>query len=524
MKRSEKNIKKISRRKFLETSVIGGAAAATFPLTASASKTRPVPGILKKRTGSPSHPNIVYIFADQLRYTSLGSSGNKLVRTPYLDQLADEGVVLDQAFSSCPICSPYRAQIITGRYSHKNGVMDNEYKLHDDQVIIHQVLKRAGYKTAHIGKWHLGYGPYTEDKRYGLDYMFAHDCDHRYYNTTYYENERGPVKTHGWSPEIETSKAMEFIEDHCRGSGGLPFSVYLSFAPPHNNVAYYYNRGHLPYDMYPGEFNVHDPAKVELRPNVPIPLADFARSEIADYYGNVASLDAQVGRLMAKLEELGLADNTILCFTSDHGDHLRSHGYGCPGDRWLHHTKRANKATPHEEAIHIPFIIRYPDVLKEGSHTRTLFSSVDVMPTLLGMCGLEIPDGVQGKDLSHAVKGDKGDEPDSVYLQILGPGWPHRGKWVGYWRGLRTDRWLYARWHNPEQYEYGIWLFDREKDPFEMNNLAGKKDHSETERNLEARLQKWMSETDDPFDTGERDPETGMLLLGQEFTHEKYYR
>ncbi len=325
---------------------------------------------------SKTYPNIVYVFADQLRYNALGSSGNQIIQTPHLDRLAEEGMVFDQAFSSCPICSPYRAQLITGRYSHKNGVMDNEYALFEGQVTMHQALKNAGYRTAHIGKWHLGYGPYTEEKRYGLDYMFAHNCDHHYYNTTYYENELGPIKTDGWSPEIETNKAMEFMEEHCSRNDGAPFSLHLGFAPPHNNVAYYYNRGHLPYDMYPGEFNTHDPAKVELRPNVPTPLADFARDEIADYYGNVASLDAQVGRIMSKLEELGIADNTIICFSSDHGDHLRSHGYGCPGDRWLHHTKRANKATPHEEAIHIPFILRYPDGVEGNHRTQVLFNSV----------------------------------------------------------------------------------------------------------------------------------------------------
>ena len=253
-------------------------------------------------------------------------------------------------------------------------------------------------------------------------------------------------------------------------------------------------------------------------------LDDFTREEIADYYGNVSSLDAQVGRLMAKLEELGISDNTIVCFSSDHGDHLRSHGYGCPGDGWLHHTKRANKATPHEEAIHIPFILRYPDMVKGESRTGILFNSVDVMPTLLGMCGIDIPEGVQGKDLSHAARGENGIEPDSVYLQILGPGWPHRGRWVGYWRGVRTDRWVYARWHNPEQYEHGIWLFDRDNDPYEMNNLAGQQEFSEIESQLESRLQQWLRDTEDPFDTGERDADTGMLLLGQQFTHERYYR
>jgi arylsulfatase A-like enzyme len=516
----ENEKKGITRRKFLESSIAGSAGVA-IPAMAFAG-TDPNRTLKKSKNGS--YPNIVYVFADQLRYSALGSSGNDVVQTPFLDKMAEEGVVFEQAFSSCPICSPYRAQLITGRYSHKNGVMDNEYELNDDQVTFHQALKNVGYRTAHIGKWHLGYGPYTEDMRYGLDYMYAHNCDHNYYNTTYYENEEGPIKTHGWSPEIETSKAMEFMDEHIEKYRESPFSIHLSYAPPHNNVAYYYARGHLPYDIYPGEFNIHDPATIKLHPNVPTPLADFTRDEIADYYGNVTSLDAQMGRLMDKLEELGIADNTILCFSSDHGDHLRSHGYGCPGDGWLHHTKRANKATPHDEAIHIPFIMKCPDMIMGGSRTQTMFNSVDVMPTLLSMCGVDIPEGVQGTDLSHAAKGVEGIDPDSVYLQILGPGWPHRGRWIGLWRGVRTDRYVYARWHNPDQYQQGIWLFDRETDPYEMRNLAGNKDYVDIESKMEARLQKWMRDTEDPFDTGEREADTHMLKLGQKFIHERYNR
>lgn len=519
-------MKNTTRREFLKKSISGAVGVA---VTGSVLSHAPsvfahwegrAPAFLGK-SNKKDKPNLLYVFCDQLRYSALGSSGNKVIHTPNLDKLAEHGVVFDQAFSSSPICAPYRGQIFTGNYSHKNGIVCNEYKLRTDQVTIHQALKQSRYHTAYIGKWHLGYGPYTEDKRYGLDYIFAHNCDHQHYSVQYYENEKGPITTHGWSPEIETSKAIKFIEEHCGRKDKKPFSLYIGFGPPHNG---YGGQKHLPYDMYPGEYNIYDPAIIKLRPNVPIPLADFARNEIADYYANVTGVDAQIGHLIAKLEELAIAENTIVCFSSDHGDHLRSYGYGGPWSQWLHHTKRANKATPHEEAIHIPFILRYPDQFNGGLRTKTMFSSVDVMPTLLSLCGVAIPEGVQGKDLSHALRGEMGDEPDSVYLQILGPGWPHRGDWVGYWRGIRTERWTYARWREPGKYEYGIWLFNRKKDPYEMNNLAGKEEYKEIQARLEKRLKQWMKDTEDPFDTGERDPKTGMLLLGQEFTHEKYHR
>ncbi len=453
-----------------------------------------------------NRPNIIFIFSDQQRYSALGCAGNSVIRTPAFDRLAREGVLFEQAFSSCPICSPYRAQILTGRYSHKNGVMDNEYALSDEQTTLAQSLKAVGYRTGFIGKWHLGYGPYTQEKRYGFDYMAANNCDHQHDSIHYYENEAGPFPVDTWGPTGLTDLAMQFMETDKPKDDEAPFLLLMSWGPPH-----------WPYDQYPEKHKVYDPEDVDMPPNVPEAMASYARKEIADYYGNISALDEEMGRLMDWLEAEGLRENTILCYSSDHGDHLSSHGYGKPGDKWLHHSKRASKATPYDESVHVPFILSYPKGVEAGRTSDVLFNSVDVMPTLLSLAGVEAPDGVQGTDLSNAVLGGEGPEPDSVYLQILGPGWPHRGDWVGFWRGLRTHRWTYARWLSGD-----VWLFDRENDPFEMKNLAGKPEHKEIQAELEQRLQRWFVDTDDPFETGERDPKTGMLRLGQRFTHEKW--
>jgi arylsulfatase A-like enzyme len=417
-------------------------------------------------------PNILFVFSDQQRYDTLGCTGNAVIHTPNLDSLARDGVCFEQAFSSCPICSPYRAQLLTGRYAHTNGVVDNEYRLFD-QCTLAGALKEAGYRTAYVGKWHLGYGPYSEEKRYGFGYMAAYDCQHHYYSTTYYENADGPYVIEGWAPTGETDLALRFLQAHLEQGETDPFFLTLSWGPPH-----------WPYDQYPAEFHQYDPQQIALRPNVPEQMAAFARREIADYYGNISALDNEMGRLLTWLDDNGLAENTILCYSSDHGDHLSSHGYGKPMDMWLHHSKRASKATPYEESIHIPFLLRYPQRVAAGQRTDILFNSVDVMPTLLTLAGLSIPSGVQGQDLSHAVLGETGSEPDSVYLQILGPGWPHRGDWVGFWRGIRTRRWVYARWHGSGE----RLLFDRDNDPYEMDNLAGRLAFAAVEASLEARL------------------------------------
>lgn len=458
-------------------------------------------GSSSTRAAGAGKPNILFVFADQLRHGALGSSGNRVVRTPHLDRLAGEGLVFENALANHPLCSPYRANILTGKYGFANGVPDNEYVLSENQVTLAQALKAAGYRSAFVGKWHLGTGPYPAEKRYGFDYLFASNCPNRHYGAVYHRNEAGPIRMDKFSPEGETDEAIRFIEDHLKGHGDSPFAVVVGWEPPH-----------WPYDQYPQEFNTYDPAQVDLPPNVPVQMAEFARREIAQYYGNVSALDAQMGRLMEALQRLEIAEDTIICFTSDHGDHLSSHGYGKPADKWLHPTMRASKSTPYEESVHIPFLLRYPRLVSGGRRTRAMFGSVDVMPTLLDLCGVAIPQGVQGHSLAHIVTGKEGGElTDSVYLMNMGTGWPNRERWVGCWRGVRTERWVYARWFRGDEHEPV--LFDRQNDPHELDNLAGNPKFAEVQQQMEARLRKWMTDTGDPFETGRRD-EKGMLDLG----------
>ena len=456
-------------------------------------------------------PNILFVFADQLRYDSLGCNGNRIVRTPHLDALAAEGVCFDQAFSSCPVCAPYRGTVLTGNYPHVNGVVDNEYRLFDDQRTLAHRLGEAGYRTAYIGKSHLGGGPYTPNCRYGFDDMIANHCTHHYYQVSYYRNEQGPIRIDGYAPFEETRLALDWIRDHRDRCGDQPFAAVLGWGPPHWTGA----GGDNCYDQYPDEYRIYDPGKMELADNVPVQFRGFAAREMADYYGMVTSLDDYMGRLLAGLDEMGLADDTIVCFSSDHGDHLSAHGYGKPRDSWMHHTLRASKITPHNESVRIPFILRWPGGSPACRRTDVMFNSVDVMPTLLSLAGLGGCNNVQGRDLSHAVSGGAGENPDSVYLQILGPGWPARAKLTGLWRAVRTPTHLYARWHDCGGKRM---LFDIQDDPLEMHDLIDDPESAAIAEQMEARLQQWIAETNDPFDTGERVGETEMLNLGQATT------
>ena len=453
--------------------------------------------------------NLLFVFSDQQRYSALGANGNPVVRTPNLDRMAAEGLVCDNMFSNHPLCSPFRAILLTGRYGWRNGVIDNEYEPFRDIPTLPGVLHSAGYHTGHIGVWHLGVGPYPAEDRYGLDYLAAVEgVGGNYFDQRYFENERGPTLHSGWSPASETDLAVRFLENHTEKRQDDPFALFVSWRPPH-----------WPYPQYPDEYGLYDPADVDLPANVPRQMADFARREIADYYACCTGLDAQMGRLLDALERLGLAEDTVVCYSSDHGDHLSSHGYGKPMDGWMHHSMRASKATPYDESAHIPFLVRWPGAISPGSRSAAFMGAIDMVPSLLGACGVPLPDGLQGRDLSGVWRGEPlPDETDStqganesVYLMNMGNGWPNRHGWVGRWRGVRTERYTYARWFDNER---GPWLFDREEDPLETRNIVDLAEARGAVEEMEARLHRWMEATGDPFEYGKRGPR-GFIDVGQ---------
>lgn len=452
--------------------------------------------------------NLLFVFSDQQRYSALGANGNTVVQTPNLDRMAAEGMVCDNVYSNHPLCSPYRAILLTGRYAWQNHVIDNEYEPRRDIPTLPGSLREHGYHTGHIGTWHLSAAPYSEENRYGLDYLAALRLGAGYFDQAYYENESGPSVRQGWGPTVETNLAIRFLQQHCESRRSDPFALFVSWRPPH-----------WPYQQYPDEYARYDPATVDLPGNVPAQMADFARREIADYYGCCTGLDAEMGRLLDTLEQLDLADDTIVCYTSDHGDHLSSHGYVKPYDRWMHHSMRASKATPYEESTHVPFLIRWPDSAVQDTRSDEFIGAIDLMPSLLGACGVSKPEGLQGRDISAVWRGESApDDPEhapggseSVYLMNMAHGWPDRYGWVGRWRGVRTKRYTYARWFENERQP---WLFDREDDPLEMVNLAGSVAARPVVEEMEERLHRWMEATGDPFEYGRRGPR-GFIDVGQ---------
>ena len=461
--------KPLSRREFIRRAAVGigaGAAAVrrTDPFAAEGGE----------------QPNILYVFADQMRFCAMGCAGNPCVQTPNLDQLAGQGMLLTNAFSCTPLCSPYRAQLLTGRYGHTTGVVTNDVKLPESEITIAEVLREQGYSTGYIGKWHLegarrapkddvrhgGFVPPGE-ARQGFDFWAALECSHNYYKTRYYRDTPEPIPVNGYEPTNQANLAIEFMKANRK----RPFLLMLSFGPPHSPYA------------PPKEFDIYDPAKVPLRPNVPKSMEAAARRNIAQYYGLITSLDHEIGRMMQTLDELGIAGRTIVCFSADHGDMLYSQG-------------QRLKQRPWEEAAHIPFILRYPDRIKAGQKKDALFGSVDVAPTLLGLCGAPIPQGVQGVDLSPVLLGKSDKEPQSVFLSNNATG--GGGGFIPPWRGVRTKEWLYA-WS--VGIEDGDWLlYNVNDDPYELNNRIDDPACAEIKAKLRALTDKWRRDTGDKVD------------------------
>jgi arylsulfatase A-like enzyme len=419
-------------------------------------------------------PNLLFVFADQMRGMDMGCAGNGQVRTPALDRLAAEGTRFSRAFANCPVCTPSRATILTGRYPLSHRAVANDMPLPTDQVTIAHVLRGAGYRTGYVGKWHLDGVPRDRftppgPRRQGFEFWAAWNCSHDYFHGRVFRDRPEAVELTGYEPVGQTDLAVEFLRRQEDG----PFCLFLSWGPPH-----------APYEGVPEKYRaLYDAGKIELRPNARDRSPDrvgqssgtIDRRAIAGYWAHITALDEQLARLLDVLDEIGRAGETIVLFTSDHGDMLWSQGM-------------VKKEQPWEEAIQIPLLARWPGRIPAGRECPELISTVDFAPTLLGLMGLDAPAAMEGTNASEVVLSEAAAGPDSVLL--LEPVIVDQGaaQGIGEWRGLRTQRYTYARWHDGRPWL----LYDNQADPYQMSNLVGSPEHAdlcaELERRLDARL------------------------------------
>ncbi len=423
-------------------------------------------------------PNILFIIADQWRAGAFGFAGDTNVKTPNLDRLESESVDFTQAISGMPVCSPTRASLLTGQRPLTHGIFLNDVPLNPEALTIAKSLKTAGYDTGCIGKWHVdGHGRSNfipRERRQGFDYWKVLECTHSYNNSPYYADGPEKLKWDGYDAIAQTRDAQGYIESHAKAE--KPFLLWLSWGPPHN-----------PYETAPPKYQaMYPPEKIKLRGNVPPDAQARARKDLAGYYAHCAALDDCIGDLMATLKKTGLADNTIVIFTADHGDMLLSHDL-------------QRKQKPYEESARVPMLFRLPASL--GVQPRRVEGTInteDVMPTLLSLCGVPIPKTVEGLDFSGYMRGGKDPSGGAALIQCASPFGEFGPRQGGKeYRGIRTDRYTYVRDLK------GPWLlFDNEKDPWQLNNLVGKPEASDLQARLDEQLEQKLAAQHDDFRPG----------------------
>jgi len=413
-------------------------------------------------SGPRQHPNVLWIFGDQHRGAALSCAQDPNVHTPNIDRLAAEGVWFRRAVMGFPLCCPARGSILTGRYPHA-CVPGHQHRLPEQIPTLAAPLSEAGYHTAWFGKWHLDGFQESQgraalhhvprERRGGFDTWIGYENNNAQFDCHVHGHRDGREVESYKLPAFETDALTDLLLEHLdqRREAGAPFFAALSVQPPHD-----------PYTAPAEWMGRHNPARLRLRPNVPaIPeVQEQARRELAGYYALIENLDWNLGRIRQRLESLGLTDDTFIVFFSDHGDHHGSHGH-------------FRKMTPYQESIHVPMVIGGP--CRYHYHfpheSAAVMNHVDLVPTTLGLAGLDPPAGLAGYDYSSAVRKDRqppGAPPEAALLQSVIP--TGHGPSVDFpWRGIVTrEGWKYVCLEHGAPYL----MFDLETDPYEQRNLA----------------------------------------------------
>lgn len=460
-------------------------------------------------------PNILVIYSDQMRADVMGCAGNPVIKTPYLDRLAGEGARFANAFVSYPLCSPFRASFLTGKYAHANGMYSNHFPIDTRQTFLAPLLKKAGYRTGYIGKWHLDGGPKPGfvppgERRLGFDHFVGFNRGHQYLQSVYYRDTDQPYHCARYEPDYQTDQIIDFMGSCLQQEEQTPFFAYICYGPPH-----------FPMAMPDYLKNLYHPDEVVLPPGVLAPQQHIdmqrlrlemdcagdgnamenshagdgrkapgeAESEreirefIAQYYGMVSNIDHNVGRILNWFDSAGIADDTLVIFMSDHGDMFGQHGHYC-----------GVKRTAYRGSMQVPFIMRYPKRFAAGQTVSALVDvAVDTMPTLLELCSVAIPDEVQGKSYLPLLQGEAASTRDAVMYEIMRQSKGGRGDYTPVpERGIRTLKWLYVR--KPERRKL---LFDLENDPQELNNLIADTHYDALMAEFDRRIDEHMASTDD---------------------------
>jgi arylsulfatase A-like enzyme len=485
-------------RRFTRRQAMGLFAAA--PLGAAAWR---LASLVQAADGRPQ-PNIIYIMADDHASHALSCYGSRVNKTPNLDRIAAQGVRFDNCFVTNSLCGPSRATLLTGKYSHANGYKANsittdhgteEAQFDGSQPTFPKMLQRAGYKTAIVGKWHLGTDPT------GFDHWNILPGQGVYVDPQFIEmGVKKQVK--GYVTDIITDLAIDYLKGRDKTR---PFCLLYHHKAPHRPWqpdpahAELSERDTLPTpptfdDDYATRARpAHEQQmqidkalnRTDLKQDPPPGLSAHELKEwkyqrfIKDYTRVIASLDDNVGRLLDYLDVSGLASNTIVIYTSDNGFFLGDHG-------WF------DKRFMYEESLRVPLLVRYPGTIKPGTVNGSFVINADFAPTFLDYAGLPAPGDMQGRSIRPLLEGrPHADWRTSVYYHYYEFPAPHH---VYPHIGVRTERYKLVHYYTIDEWE----LFDLKADPHELQNLYQDVAHARIRSRLTAELRRLQRELKDP--------------------------
>ncbi len=459
----------VSRRDFMSV------AAAAVPALA----------LGRRQQSTPAGRNIIFILSDDHRYDFMGFMGNpSFLQTPNMDRMAREGAHVQNAFVTTSLCSPSRASILTGLYSHKHGVVDNQASVPDGLQFFPQMLQKQGYETAFIGKWHMGHE--HDDPRPGFDKWISFKGQGDYYNPVLnIDGERRRVE--GYNPDILTKYAVDWIKQERQ----KPFFLYLShkavhgmFEPAKRHLGKYEDEKiEYPPSMADTEDNYRGKPKWVREQRNSWHGVDYMYHGQMDYETfyrryceTVLGIDDSIGRLMQTLEDLGIADSTLVIYMGDNGFCFGEHGL-------------IDKRHMYEESIRVPMLAYCPEMIQSGSKVGELVQNIDIAPTLLEAAGLTVPDDMDGRSFLPVLKGKSIPWRDAIYYEYY---WERNFPQTPTMHGVRTDRYKYIHYH-------GIWdideLYDLKTDPNEMNNLIFEPEQQDRIKKMNKMMYDWLERT-----------------------------
>ncbi len=428
--------------------------------------------------GRQQRPNILFIMTDDHDEDAISAYGGNLVETPNIDRLATEGMRFDHCYVTNSLCAPSRASILTGKYSHKNGIKKNYHNFDGSQLTVQRQLQQNGYYTAMVGKWHLGSTPTN------FDYWIHLPGQGRYFDPRFYEKGTDGLQTiEGYSTDVITDLTIDAI-DQVRNTD-QPFflmshykAVHAPFSPaPRYRQSYDGRKAPLPeslYDDYEGksktarEYGRRWGSSNENR-------REQYQEFMNPYLETVMGIDENVGRLLDYLDENGLAENTVVIYTTDNGFYLGDHGY-------------LDKRIMYEDALQIPLIVRYPPEIPAGSVNGDMVLNLDFPETFLDYADANIPEAMQGRSLRPLLRGEQvRDWRNSLYYHFYesdGPGNVEKHY------GVRTERYKLIYFYTLTADEQPWEMYDLQKDPYEMNNIYDDPSYAETRHFLKEELKR----------------------------------